>query len=325
MIRRLLQISIRWAQIVCNISVLILCFLSVLISGKVFATRYTSDFEDFGASARAYGLGGAYVACVADPSTIYYNPAASVLLQAPQIMFLHAENFQEGVVKNNFLAYVRPQNGQAIGAAVFTNRIPDIKIAKLPYPNQPPSDTNQPIIDRIVQASDWIFYFNYARMINPILHLGGNFKFIYRSLGVGSCYGMGLDCGAIMEIQPEFKIGIKITDLTTSPLFWSTKTREIIVPKVIFGVARTFKIQTSALLITFDVESYFDKFNMNTNLGFEYLYQNVLGLRIGFYHWNPTLGVGLAFKRFFIDYAYLSRYYQEDLGASQKFSGGIRF
>jgi hypothetical protein len=306
--------------LICN---LLICNLLILKS--VNATRYAGDFEEMGASARAFGLGGSYVACVSDPSTVYYNPAASILLPTPQLIFLHSENFEGGIVKNNFLAYVRPQNEQSYGIALLTNRIPDIKITKLPYPDLPPSDTNQPYIDKIVNASDWILYLNYARNINPFLSFGGNFKFIYRSLGIGSSYGMGIDCGAIVQIQPEFKLGLKISDLTTSPLFWSTKTREIISPTIIFGIAKTFALKSSSVLLTSDLETGFDNFNMNTNLGFEYLYKNVLGLRFGLYHWNPTFGVGLTFKRFFVDYAYLSRYHQEDLGASQKFSGGIRF
>ncbi len=322
---RLTLISLRYPQMVCKISVIILCLLSVLISGKSFATRYAGDFEEFGASARAFGLGGAYTAVVSDPSTIYYNPGASTQLSAPEVILLHSENFESGIVKNNFFAYVQPQNNQAIGLAILTNRIPDIKITNLRYPDLPPSETNPPIVERIVNASDWILYLNYARIINPNFSLGGNFKFIYRSVGIGSCYGIGIDFGTLFEIQPDFKFGIKLTNITTSPLFWTTKTREIISPKIIFGIAKFFAITTSTIQLTSDLESNFDKFNMNTNLGFEYLYKNVLGLRIGLYHWNPTFGVGLTFKRFFLDYAYLSRYHQEDLGASQKFSGGIRF
>jgi len=82
---RLTLISIRYPQMVCKISVIILCLLSVLISGKSFATRYAGEFEEFGASARAFGLGGAYTAVVSDPSTIYYNPGASTQLSAPEV------------------------------------------------------------------------------------------------------------------------------------------------------------------------------------------------------------------------------------------------
>ncbi len=278
-----------------------------------------------GASARAFGLGGSYVACASDPSAIYYNPGSSILLVNSQIIFLHSENYTGGIVKNNYLAYVKPQTEQAYGIAVLTNRIPDIKITKLPYPDLPPGDTNQPYIDKIVSASDWIMYLNYARILNTYFSIGGNFKIIYRSLGTGSSFGMGIDAGAIFQIQPDFKLGLKINNITTSPLFWSNTTREIISPQITFGAAKIFNINTSAILLTSDLESNFDKFEMNTNLGFEYSYKNTLGLRIGLYHLNPTFGVGLMFRRFFIDYAYLSRYHEEDLGASQKFSGGIRF
>jgi hypothetical protein len=297
---------------------------NLLICNFLIATRYAGDFEAIGASAKAFGLGGAFVACVSDASAIYYNPAASALLHNPQLVLLHSENYA-GILKNDFLAYVRPQNSQTYGLGILSNRIPNIKIAKLLYPNLPPSDTNQPVLDKIVQASDWIFYFNYARTLNSSFNLGGNFKIIYRSLGIGSAFGFGIDVATTMLINPDFKIGVKIANLTTSPLFWSTKTREVISPKLVFGIAKSFTFKKSTVLLTTDLENNFDNFNMNTNLGFEYLYQNTFGLRFGLYHWNPTFGVGLSFKRFFIDYAYVGRYYEEDLGSSQKFSGGIKF
>jgi len=312
------------SQIVHKISLLILLLLSVLICGKVFATRYAGDFEELGASARAFGLGGAFTASVNDPSAIYYNPAMTTQTKTPQVLFLHSENLG-GVVKNNFLSFIKPQAEQSFGVAILFNRIPDIKITKLPYPDLPPSDTNQPYVDRIVDASDWICYLNYSRMINSNLSLGGNFKAIYRSLGIGSGFGMGIDLAAAMFLPQDFKIGAKITNLTTSPLFWSTSTREQILPKIVIGLAKTFNVKTSSVLFAADFETNFDDLNMSTNLGFEYLYKNTLGIRFGMYHWNPTFGVGFAIKRFFLDYAYLSRYNDEDLGASQKFSGGVRF
>jgi hypothetical protein len=297
----------------------------VLLFKSIYATSYAGDFEELGASARALGLGGAYVASATDPSAIYYNPGASALIKTQQVLFLHSENFLGGIVQNNFLSYIRPQNGTAYGIGILTNRIPNIKITKLPNSNLPPSDSNQPIIDRIVTASDWVVYLNYARLLNNYLYVGGNFKFIYRSLGIGNAFGTGFDCGGMLLLTSDFKLGLKVTDLTSSPLFWSTKTRELISPKITIGIAKSFNFKTSNMILTSDLETNFDKFHLNNNFGVEYLYKNALALRFGFYHLNFTAGVGLTYKKIFIDYAYLSHYNQEDLGASQKFSGGIRF
>jgi len=296
-----------------------------LIFNFSYATDYAGDFEDFGASARAMGLGSAYVSCVSDASAIYYNPAASVLLRSPQLLFLHSENFIGGIVQNNFISYVYPSREQTYGLAILTNRIPDIKITKLPYPDLPPSDSNRPYVDRIVNASDWIFYLNYSQLLNANFGIGGNVKFIYRSLGIGSGFGMGLDIGSIYTIVPDFKVGLKVSNLTTSPLFWSTKTRQAILPKIIMGLSKTVRFENSALLFTGDVETNLDVFNLQTNLGIEYLYKDALAFRAGLYRLNPCFGVGFTYKKIFIDYAYVSRNYQEDLGSSQKFSGGIKF
>lgn len=300
-------------------------YLLIIFSNRqILATNYAGDFEEFGASARAIGLGGAYVAAVNDPSAIYYNPAASITITNYQFIFLHSENFESGIVKNNFLAFVYPQLKQVYGIAIMTNRIPEIKITKLPNPTLPPSDSNQPYIDKIVNAADWIIYLNYARLVHSNISLGGNLKLIYRSVGIGSCYGMGLDFGILTAFNPNSKLGIKVTNFTSSPLFWSNKTREAILPKISLGIAKSITLKTSLLQLSSDLESSFDKFSINTNFGLEYAYKNILAFRIGLYHFNPTFGVGISYKRFFIDYAYLSHYYQEELGASQKFSGGIR-
>jgi hypothetical protein len=309
--------NIKWAVI---FNLLFTLFISLMT-----ATPYAGAFEELGASARALAQGGASVATILDPSTIYYNPSASALVTEQQVMFLHSENFLGGIVKNNFLAFIRPELNQAYGIALLANRIPDIKITKLPNPALPPSDSNQPIIDRIITASDIIAYFNYARLLNNYLSAGGNIKIIYRSLGIGSAFGIGFDIGSMMMITPSFKLGLKVTNFSVSPLFWSNKTREYISPKITLGVAKTFTVQKSNITMSSDLESYFDNFELKNNIGFEYLYNNSLAFRIGLYHYNLTAGVGFSYKKLFIDYAYLSHYNQEDLGASQKFSGGIRF
>lgn len=300
-------------------------FLWFLCLSAISATKYAGDFEGLGASARAIGIGGAYVSCVSDASAIYYNPAASTLLKSSQLMFLHSENFSQGIVQNNFLSYLYPQQNQTYGIAVLTNRIPDIKITKLPYPDLPPGDTNRPYLDRIVNASDWITYFNYAKTVSDNLSIGGNLKIIYRSIGVSSGFGMGIDLAGLYAIRPDFKIGLKFANLSTSPLFWSTKTVESIMPRLDIGLSKTIVLETSSFLLSASLNSNFDDLKINTNLGIEYLYKNALSFRVGLYNYNPCFGIGFAYRKIFIDYAYIAHYHDEELGNSQKFSGGIQF
>lgn len=290
-----------------------------------FATHYAGDFQEFGASARALGLGGAYVACVSDASAIYYNPSSGVLLDSRQLIFLHSKVF-DGIVQHNFLAFILPRfHNQSFGCAISFNRIPDIKITKLPDAHLPPSEDNRPEIDRTINVSDWILYFNYARLMRNKFYLGTNFKIISRALGIGTGFGLGLDLGALKLLPQNWQLGLRLRDITYSPIFWPNKTQDLIVPHVSLGLSKTFPINTSNILLSTELNTHFDKLTFNTNLGAEYVYKNLLALRFGFYHQNFTVGFGLNHKKIFIDYAYIKEYYQEDLGASQKLSGGIRF
>ncbi|MEO0091527.1 MAG: PorV/PorQ family protein [candidate division WOR-3 bacterium] len=302
-----------------------LAIILLFIVQKIQATPYAGAFQKLGASARALGLGGAYVACVADASAIYYNPSAGVLLDSAQLLFLQSRIFA-GIVQHNFFSFIMPwSNNQAIGSAILFNRIPDIKITKLPDTNQPPSEYNRPEIERTVNASDWIFYFNYARAMFDNFSLGTNFKIIYRSVGIGSGWGIGLDIGATKILPCNWRLGLHITDATNSALLWNNRTRELITPDLFLGLSKTFQLNNSSILLTSELEGNFDELTFNTNLGSEYLYKNILAFRFGLYHQNFTVGFGLNSKRVFIDYAYVREFYQEGLGSIQKFSGGIRF
>ena len=121
-----------------------------------FATKYAGDFEELGVSARALGLGGAYVAVANDASAIYYNPASTIRTQSYNILLMHAQSFG-GLVTNNYLGLIHSNQRNSAGLGILHNSIPNIKLTTLPDTTQPPSDTNRPILDRKVNANHLVF------------------------------------------------------------------------------------------------------------------------------------------------------------------------
>jgi len=330
----------------------------VLLVGTVLAlgTKYAGDFEELGASARSVGMGSAFVAVGQDPSALYYNPSASAFQDQRSVALMHAENFG-GLVKSDFASVMLPAGRSSIGFGLLHNGVSGIKLTELPNPSLPvgveytdttilvrdtlvggdslhagdtliASRLNTPFITKTVAAADWVLYFNYARAVNPHLLLGGNAKLIYRTTGVSTAYGMGLDLGATVVVTRDFNIGLRVRNLTTSPLFWDTRTRESMGPRAALGLGKAFVLgKDHRFLVDIEAEGNLEGLPIEENLGFEYQYRNMLKGRLGFHRGNFTFGLGGEYKRFFVDYAYETAAYADarDLPPSQKIAGGVKF
>jgi len=322
------------------------CLLALVgVLGVAQATKYAGDFEELGVSARSAAMGSALVAVGADPAALYYNPSATALLDKRDVMLMHAENFG-GLVRNDFGAVALPTEKGSLGFGLLHNGVSGIKLTRLLNDSLPlgvefvdtvftnNGDTlidtviNVPIVSKIVSAADWVFYFNYARRLSSHFLVGGNAKLIYRTTGVSTCFGMGLDLGATVVLVKDFNVGLRVRNLSTAPLFWDTRTRESVLPRVALGIGKAFNVgRQDKLLLGAEAEGNFEGLPIEENLGLEYQFHNVLFGRLGFHRGNFTMGLGGQYKQFFLDYAYETAAYSDarDLPSSQKIAGGIRF
>jgi hypothetical protein len=300
--------------------------LLAALAATAFATRYAGDFEELGTSARAIGMGGAVVAAASDPSAIYYNPSRPSGFARTSVLFLHSEDFS-GMVKHNYLRVSFHSCLQSIGFAVLHNGIPGIKLTALPDSTQPPGPNNRPYVLREVSATQVVGYVNYARTLSPYASLGGNVKLIYHDLGVGSAFGMGLDLGATLTPMTDLDVGLRVRNASTSPLFWDTGTRELVMPRAALGLAKSFRIAKDRLTLALETEANIEGLDFTPNFGVEYGLRNVLFGRLGVYRGNFSFGLGLRLKRFHVDYGYASGVAPDarDLGSPQQISGGIEF
>ncbi len=298
----------------------------LFLASNVLATKYAGDFEELGTSARAIGMGGSVVASVSGPAAIYYNPALAGRTRRTGAFFLHSEDFS-GLLQHNFLGVSFVSGLQSFGIGILHNGIPDIKLTTLPDTTQPPGENNRPYLERTVSANQLVSYINYSRILSPHFALGGNAKVIYQDLGVGSCFGMGIDLGLVLTPGAGIDVGLRVRNASTSPLFWTTGTRELILPRPALGLNKTFGLGQDALGLAFEVEADPEDASFFHSLGLEYSFRNVLFGRLGMLRNNLTFGLGGRYKHFYLDYGYASGYSPgaRDLGSAQQISGGVEF
>ncbi len=306
----------------------LLLFASLIASvpGPAGATRYAGDFELLGTSARVTGMGGAAVATADDASAIYYNPSRCSRFGRTSASFLHSSDFS-GLVQHNYLGIAFSSRLQSFGVAVLHNGIPGIKLTALPDSTLPPGEHNRPYLVRTVSANQLVGYVSFGRNLNPFVALGGNAKVIYHDIAVGSCFGMGLDLGATITPMAGLDLGVRLRNVSTSPLFWKNGTREYVEPTAALGLARTFVLSRDRLTLAVESEAGFGPPLSPPNYGLEYSFRGVLLGRLGAYQGNLAFGLGLRLGRIRVDYGYASGMAPEarELGSPQQLSGGIEF
>ena len=105
---------------------------------------------------------------------------------------------------------------------------------------------------------------------------------------------------------------------------WSNGTKELILPRVSLGLAPVLSIESihTDLIFACDVTKRIDVQGYSVNLGFEFGYKDLIFGRMGLYQGDYTLGAGLQYKRFIIDYAFVTH---SELGNTNKISAGLTF
>ncbi|MDR1997707.1 MAG: conjugal transfer protein TraF [Candidatus Margulisbacteria bacterium] len=142
------------------------------------------------------------------------------------------------------------------------------------------------------------------------LYVGANLKVIQEIMHEQNSSGVGLDLGAVWQ-KDKLTLGLSILNLVQPQVTWSEGWTENLNTRVLIGLA--YKILTNWTIYS-DIEQNGER-PVYYGLGTEFSLFDIVALRGG---WNPdqfTLGTGLRWKNFSIDYAYLLNE-DQSIGAS---------
>lgn len=225
-----------------------------------------------------------------------------------------------------------------------------------------PRENAQDFIERF-SAADMAFFLSYSSKRSDNLSLGASAKVVNQRLGpFANAWGYSLDVGA--KLHTGFAdFGIAVADITTMRKIWEVDedefgedfeeifddpvpdgTNEYVLPSVRFGAAKTFSASDFDFVAATDVEMFFEnrqafyinlgRTSFEPHVGGEVTYKKTITFRTGLtdfiddpeagFQVSPTLGLGLNFSQFQLDYGFASfAGATDDLGFTHRIS--LRF
>ncbi len=300
--------------------------------------KYSNEYLNIGIDARAFGLGLSMTSHVDDVSSLYWNPAGILNMNADhQLEMMHAAYFA-GIANYDFLGYSRKlDENSGIGISALRFSVDDIADTRFLF------DANGAINYNNIQffsASDYAFFISYARNL-PILgglKTGGNVKILHRRVGnFATSWGFGVDLSAQKSFG-KWMVGLMAKDVFGTFNAWKhnsdevsqvygltgnaipENTLEITLPRLIGGVSRKINVsQAFTVLTTVDLVWTFDG------------KRNTL-VRTDFGSLDPMGGIEIGFKRLAFLRAGVNQFQQiEDFDSSKSWTFqpnagvGIRF
>ena len=244
-----------------------------------------------GAGARALAMGGGFTSLADDASAVFYNPAGLAVLEFQEVSFMHME-LLEGTACN-YASWAYPFLSQGgfgiaymrIGTNDIIRRSGFVELGSFDYA------TSQLLI-------------SYGRNLREELALGLNLKVVNQTLDTYSDYGVGLDFGVMADLYKNLSAGVIIRDMIPASLKLDT-TSELTPLTVAGGLSiKQIKLTGRATLTaSFELEKVENR-SIKVHTGVEAVFDRAYALRMGYDRDNFSFGVGLAYRRLKIDYAY---------------------
>ena len=290
--------------------------------------KYGGELFEFPGDAQSVAMGGVGVASTHEAATGFYNPALLGKPLQPSLMLAHREQFG-GIVSADLMAIsFRPESsGLAVQLGLVrrgVDDIPDTRFALVladSNGNGRLDGLERPDISKIDYFSqrEWGLLLSVARGDQQNWGLGVNVKLLGNWLADALGLGMGFDLGAWRSIGPAVTLGLMLQDVTTTQVYWNTGRWATTAPRVTAGLRWQFSLplvqwpvslagELTSRLDGLRLEQAFalGQASVLLRAGAEVRVNENLRLRAGNATLYPlTLGAGLTFAAFSLDYAYV--------------------
>ncbi|MCD4727989.1 MAG: hypothetical protein K8R46_10025, partial [Pirellulales bacterium] len=198
-----------------------------LSSPLMAAAPGAMDFAVNGAGALHQGTGGNGVAFDSREFASFWNPALLGLHDKYLVTLEHGEWFAGEMQKDIVELNIPTGPGRAFAINVIRSSVRSIPISShLENAGEIGAD-NRPVIEKYVNSGQWQAAVAAGMQLQEGLRVGGTCKLIYEDIADLTGWGLGVDLGVWYNRQ-RLSIGLRLRDILTTRLFWSTGLREVV-------------------------------------------------------------------------------------------------
>ena len=275
------------------------CLLNSGLASAQDGIAGTQSIFNFGFSARAMGMGRAYVALADDPSAVFWNPAGLEYIQRMNFQLFHTSLYEGAIY--DFIGFAYPTlDFGTVGIGYARLGVGDIPVVDVDNVSQGTSN---------YEFSE--FYIAYGKKLPYDITGGLTFKIERQSFDFTNQLtgGFGLDLG--LMYHPDFEnkylqdvsIGFQYQNLLQPELKLGTHTENL--PGLFrMGLSKAIQVGLAGKM------NFVMDFSKSQNeggrfhAGTEYVYKDMGTARIGLDKNKPAFGLGAVYKFVQIDYSF---------------------
>ncbi|MBZ0267730.1 PorV/PorQ family protein, partial [bacterium] len=266
-------------------------------------------FLKIGVGARAAGMGEAYVAVAQDPTATYWNPAGIANAQGDEVHATHNEWISD--VRYEYLAAVHGMKGHAVGAHVALLHMGELE----------GRDTSGNFTGGF-RAYDMSAGVTYARRVARPLEVGVTAKVLYEKIEEENATGFAGDVGVRYRTPVRgLTAAAALTNAGTEMKFVD----DTFLLPVAFRIGAAYRTRgiLQGLVLASDVRIPNDS-STKGHFGLEVLPHELFALRTGYKagydEESYSVGFGIQYREYQIDYAFAPFTSESELGDVHRFS-----